>query len=100
MEAWGQLDVGVPASKATAIAKTCAAETLNRVADRAIQMWGGAGAWRDLPVAKIAREMRPFRTYDGPSHAHRWAAARRAVREITATARAVGGLAVTLAPQS
>jgi alkylation response protein AidB-like acyl-CoA dehydrogenase len=44
---------------------------------------GGMGVTRDLPAAKIAREIRPFRIYDGPSEVHRWSLARRAVREIT-----------------
>lgn len=83
MEACRQLDAGSTASKATSIAKTFAAEALNRVVDRATQMCGGAGVSRDLPIAKVARELRPFRIYDGPSEAHRWALARRAVRDIT-----------------
>jgi len=31
-------------------------------------------------VARIAREIRPFRIYDGPSEVHRMSLARRAVR--------------------
>jgi alkylation response protein AidB-like acyl-CoA dehydrogenase len=78
-----ELDAGERASKSTSIAKTFAAEALNRVADRAVQMCGGLGVARDLPVAKIARELRPFRIYDGPSEVHRWAIAKRAVRAVT-----------------
>ena len=40
----------------------------------------GAGVSADLPVARIAREIRPFRIYDGPSEVHRMSLARRAVR--------------------
>lgn len=76
------LDDGGRASKETSIAKTFAGEALHRVADRAIQMCGGLGTTHELPVAKIAREIRPFRIYDGASEVHRWALARRAVREI------------------
>ena len=43
----------------------------------------GSGSRGDLPVAKIAREVRPFRIYDGPSEVHRWSIAKRAVRAIT-----------------
>ena len=57
---------------------------LARVADRAQQMCGGLGVSTELPVAKIAREVRPFRIYDGPSEVHRWSIAKRAVRAITA----------------
>ncbi|HLV75087.1 MAG TPA: acyl-CoA dehydrogenase family protein [Vulgatibacteraceae bacterium] len=80
-EACAELDAGGRASKSTSIAKTFAAEALNRVVDRAVQLCGGLGVSRDLPVAKIARELRPFRIYDGPSEVHRWSIAKRAVRD-------------------
>ena len=82
MAACSELDAGARASKSTSIAKTFAAEALNRVVDRAVQMCGGAGVSQDLPIAKIARDLRPFRIYDGPSEVHRWSIARRAVRDI------------------
>lgn len=77
-----ELDAGGRAAKATSIAKTFAAEALDRVADRATQLCGGMGVSADLPIAKIAREMRPFRIYDGPSEVHRWSLAKRATRDI------------------
>ena len=79
-EACAELDAGGSASAVTSIAKTFAAEALGRVADRSVQICGGLGVSRDLPVAKIARELRPFRIYDGPSEVHRWSLARRALR--------------------
>lgn len=77
-----QLDAGDKAAKATSITKTFAAEALGRVVDRATQICGGLGVSADLPIAKIARELRPFRIYDGPSEVHRWSIAKRAVREL------------------
>lgn len=85
--ACAELDSGGRASKSTSIAKTFAAEALHRVVDRAMQLCGGLGVTRDLPIAKIARELRPFRIYDGPSEVHRWSIAKRAVREIVERAR-------------
>jgi len=85
MVACRELDDGGRASVSTSIAKTFAAEALHRVVDRATQMCGGLGVSRDLPVARIAREIRPFRIYDGPSEVHRWSIAQRAVRAITGT---------------
>lgn len=82
-EACAELDAGGRASKSTSITKTFASEALVRVVDRATQLCGGLGVSSDLPVAKIARELRPFRIYDGPSEVHRWALARRAVRDLT-----------------
>lgn len=82
LDACRRLDDGERASKETSITKTFAAEGLHRVVDRAVQMCGGLGVSRDLPVAKIARELRPFRIYDGPSEVHRWSIARRALRAV------------------
>jgi len=78
--ACAELDAGERAAKSTSIAKTFAGEALDRVVDRATQMCGGLGVSTELPVARIAREIRPFRIYDGPSEVHRWALAKRAVR--------------------
>ncbi|MCR1786322.1 acyl-CoA dehydrogenase family protein [Nocardioides carbamazepini] len=83
LEACRVLDDGGRAAKETSIAKIFAGEALHRVADRSVQLCGGLGTTHELPVAKIAREIRPFRIYDGPSEVHRWALARRAVREAT-----------------
>lgn len=74
------LDAGDMAREETSLAKVFGAEALHRVADRSMQLCGGAGVSADLPVARIAREIRPFRIYDGPSEVHRMSLARRAVR--------------------
>jgi acyl-CoA dehydrogenase len=74
------LDSGSPAANETSIAKTFGAEAIGRVVDRAMQLCGGLGVSADLPVARIAREVRPFRVYDGPSEVHRFAIARRALK--------------------
>lgn len=79
-EACRKLDEGEHAGRETSIAKTFAAEALNRVADRATQMCGGLGVSAELPIARIARELRPFRIYDGPSEVHRWSLAKGALR--------------------
>jgi alkylation response protein AidB-like acyl-CoA dehydrogenase len=74
------LDAGSPASQETSIAKSFGAEAIGRVVDRSMQLCGGLGVSADLPVARISREVRPFRIYDGPSEVHRFAIARRAVK--------------------
>ena len=83
MQACWELDQGSHASMATSIAKTFAAEAIGRIVDRAAQMCGGLGVSEDLPIARLIREVRPFRIYDGPSEVHRWSIARRAVRSVT-----------------
>ena len=75
-----ELDQGDTAAESTSIAKTFAAEAIYRIVDRSVQMCGGLGVSDDLPIARLLREVRPFRVYDGPSEVHRWALAKRRVR--------------------
>ncbi len=87
-QACWELDQGRTASNATAIAKTFAGEAVFRIVDRAVQMCGGLGVSDDLPLARLSREVRPFRVYDGPSEVHRWAIAKRVISTAKKTARA------------
>lgn len=82
LRAASALDAGRPARQETSVAKTFVAEAVFRVADRAVQLCGGLGVCDDAPVARIFREIRPFRIYDGPSEVHRWSIARRSVRRL------------------
>lgn len=77
-----ELDAGERGTRSSSIAKAFAGEALYRVVDRSAQMCGGMGVSADLPIARIARELRPFRIYDGPTDVHRWSIAKRAVKEI------------------
>jgi acyl-CoA dehydrogenase len=81
------LDQGSHAGNETSIAKTFAAEAIFRIVDRSIQMCGGLGVSDDLPLARLSREVRPFRVYDGPSEVHRWAIAKRVVGAAKKAAR-------------
>jgi acyl-CoA dehydrogenase len=74
------LDSGRRGGHETSIAKTFVAEATNRVVDRSVQLCGAHGISHDAPLARFLSEIRAFRVYDGPSEAHRWAIARRAVR--------------------
>lgn len=80
LRACWELDRGEHASSSTSIAKTFASEAIHRIVDRSVQMCGGLGVSDDLPLARLLREVRPFRIYDGASEVHRWSLARRAVR--------------------
>jgi acyl-CoA dehydrogenase len=79
VQACWELDRDDTAANSTSIAKTFAAEAIFRIVDRSVQMCGGLGVSEDLPLARLAREVRPFRVYDGPSEVHRWAIAKRSV---------------------
>lgn len=50
-----------------ACAKYFASEMVCRVADRAVQIYGGAGYMESNPVARLYRDVRLFRIYEGAS---------------------------------
>jgi acyl-CoA dehydrogenase len=77
--AWA-LDDGQRANRESSIAKAHVAEAVNRIVDRAVQICGSLGVSGELPLARLANEVRPFRIYDGPTETHLWSIARRAVR--------------------
>ena len=78
--AWA-LDQGRPARHESSLAKAHVAEAVHRVADRAVQICGSLGVSGEAPLARYLSELRPFRIYDGPTETHKWAIARRALRE-------------------
>lgn len=71
-----KLDSGADGRQETAMAKVLCSEAYNRIADRCVQVLGGAGATSETVVDHIARAVRPFRIYDGASEVHRWSIAR------------------------
>jgi acyl-CoA dehydrogenase len=79
--AW-KLDRGEQPREESSMAKVFAAEAVNRVVDRAVQICGALGISEDTPLALFYREVRPFRIYDGPSEVHRASIARRIFRRL------------------
>jgi len=63
-----------------AMVKLQGSEMIHRVADRAMQMFGGMGMTKDLPLEYICRASRVWRIYEGPSEVHRWFIARDLLR--------------------
>lgn len=72
----GVLDTGVLGTTESSMTKVAVSEALFRVADRCVQVMGGAGVSGDTVVEQIFREVRAFRIYDGPSEVHRWSLAK------------------------
>ena len=77
------LDQGQRGGHESSIAKVICSEAIWRVVDRSVQILGGLGVTDDTIVARLFREVRPFRIYDGPSEVHRWSIARRILRGAT-----------------
>jgi len=63
-----------------AMVKLQGSEMIARVVDRAMQLFGGMGITKDLPLEYICRACRAFRIYEGPSEVHRWFVARDLLR--------------------
>jgi len=74
------LDQGERGRHESSMAKVICSEAIWRIVDRSMQILGGLGITDDTIVAKIFREVRPFRIYDGPSEVHRWSIAQRVLR--------------------
>ena len=68
-----------PRREKISMAKVQATETYNRVADRAVQVFGGLGYCKDLPIERFYRDSRVSRIYDGTSEIHRGVVARGAL---------------------
>ena len=67
----GQIDQGHDPRARISMLKVQAAEMLGHVVDRAVQIFGGMGYCRDLPIERYYRDARIYRIYDGASEIHR-----------------------------
>jgi acyl-CoA dehydrogenase len=76
LHAASRIDRGRDAREHISMVKVFAAETLGRVADRAVQVFGGMGYCKDLPIERLYRDARIFRIFDGTSEIHRGVVAR------------------------
>ena len=75
-----RIDSGDEARGAISMLKVQASEMLGRVVDRAVQIYGGAGYCRDLPIERYYRDARIARIYDGTSEIHRMVMARQMMK--------------------
>ena len=69
--AW-KYDQGDPVIQESSIVKLYASEMVNRVADRMIQVHGGMGWMRELPLERIYRLVRIFTLVEGTSEIQRY----------------------------
>jgi acyl-CoA dehydrogenase len=73
-------DAGTDTRLGPSAAKYFASEMVGRVADRAVQVHGGAGYMRGVPVERFYRDARLFRIYEGTSQIQQLVIARQALR--------------------
>ena len=69
-------DQGLPFINEASMAKLLASETCIKVASQAIQIFGGAGYFKDAPVERIFRDSRVTTIYEGTSEVQRLLIAR------------------------
>ena len=74
-------DSGLPVSTEASCAKLFASEMVGRVADRAVQIFGGAGYISDYGIERFYRDVRVFRLYEGTSQIQQLVIARNMIRE-------------------
>jgi alkylation response protein AidB-like acyl-CoA dehydrogenase len=72
---------GQPFSKQASMAKVHASETANKVCYTAIQLMGGLGYTKDVPLERYARDARVTSIYEGTSEIQRIIIARELLRE-------------------
>jgi acyl-CoA dehydrogenase len=78
--AW-MLDQGFDAREQIAMVKVFAAESLGKVVDRAVQLFGGMGFCKELPIERYYRDARVYRIFDGTSEIHRTVVAKMAMKK-------------------
>jgi acyl-CoA dehydrogenase len=74
-------DAGARVTKEAAMCKYFASEMVGRVADRAVQIHGGAGYIAGHAVERLYRDVRLFRIYEGTSQIQQLIIAREMLRE-------------------
>ena len=66
-----RIDRGGDIRREASMVKIMATERIGRVVDRAIQLFGGMGVSKELPLEYIYRLVRVYRIVEGPSEIHR-----------------------------
>jgi acyl-CoA dehydrogenase len=84
LDAARKKDAGESVSMEAACCKLFCAEMVGRVADRAVQIYGGAGYIADYGVERFYRDVRLFRIYEGTTQIQQTVVARNMVREAQA----------------
>lgn len=65
-----------------AMCKVFAANVVNDIIDKMVQLCGGNGIAKDLPLGYFYEDVRPFRIFDGPDEVHLRTIARAAFEEV------------------
>ncbi|MFP2929289.1 acyl-CoA dehydrogenase family protein [Pyxidicoccus sp. 3LG] len=83
LDAAHKRDQGQNISTEASCCKLFASEMVGRVADRAVQIFGGAGYIADYGIERFYRDVRLFRLYEGTSQIQQLVIARNMMREVS-----------------
>ena len=81
LDAARRKDAGENITKLAAICKYYCSEMVGRVADRAVQIHGGAGYIADYGIERFYRDVRLYRLYEGTSQIQQLIIAREMLKE-------------------
>jgi alkylation response protein AidB-like acyl-CoA dehydrogenase len=81
LDAARKRDNGEMVTMEASCCKLFASEMVGRVADRAVQIHGGAGYMQDYAVERFYRDVRLFRLYEGTSQIQQLVIARNMIRQ-------------------
>ncbi len=82
LDAARKKDEGVNVSTEAACCKMFASEAVGRIADRAVQVHGGAGYIADYGIERFYRDVRLFRIYEGTTQIQQLVIARNMLKDI------------------
>lgn len=82
LDAAKQRDSGVDAAMLASCSKLFATEMVGRVADRAVQIFGGAGYIEEYGIERFYRDVRLFRLYEGTSQIQQLIIARNLLKSV------------------
>jgi acyl-CoA dehydrogenase len=81
LDAAKRRDAGEPVTTLASCCKLFASEMVGRVADRAVQIFGGAGYMEEYGIERFYRDVRLFRIYEGTSQIQQTLIARNMIRD-------------------
>ncbi|GGU16031.1 acyl-CoA dehydrogenase family protein [Nocardioides albus] len=81
LEAARSWDDGSDRRMAPSLCKLFCSEAVDRIADRAVQIHGGLGYMREVPVERFYRDARLFRLYEGTSEIQKLIIAKQMVKD-------------------
>jgi acyl-CoA dehydrogenase len=81
LDAARRRDAGEPVTTYASCAKLYSSEMVGRVADRAVQIFGGAGYMEEYGIERFYRDVRLFRIYEGTSQIQQTLIARNMIRD-------------------